>query len=408
MGMASIFMPTVFGIIADRWANTERLYGVLHIFYAMGLVCLAQVTDPDMFFWVMLFSMGCYMPTLALSNALAYSALSRENYDIIKIFPQIRVWGTVGFIAAMWVTNLTGSKATVWQFYIAACGSILLAFHALLFLPKCPPENAKAEAPKWKKVFGVEAFCLFANYKMALFFLFSMFLGAALQLANAYGDVFVSEFAYYPKYVESWAVKYSTVIISVSQISEMLFILAIPFVLQRFGIRRVMIFAMLAWVLRFGLFAYGNPSDGLWMIILSCIVYGLAFDFFNISGSLFVESSTSSRTRSSAQGIFMMMTNGIGAVLGAQISGFAIDKYFTVGYSSMLELAGRLETTVDNNVLLHFVRSRGIEVYEGMLSRPVLLRDWHGIWLVFAVYMLIVTIAFVLLFKDADERDVVS
>jgi NHS family xanthosine MFS transporter len=169
-----------------------------------------------------------------------------------------------------------------------------------------------------------------------------------------------------------------------------------------------MIFAMLAWVLRFGLFAYGNPSDGLWMIILSCIVYGLAFDFFNISGSLFVESSTSSRTRSSAQGIFMMMTNGIGAVLGAQISGFAIDKYFTVGYSSMLELAGRLETTVDNNVLLHFVRSRGIEVYEGMLSRPVLLRDWHGIWLVFAVYMLIVTIAFVLLFKDADERDVVS
>src|SRR5690606_11173995 len=126
----------------------------------------------------------------------------------------------------------------------------------------------------------------------------------SIQLTNAYGDVFLSEFSFYPKYANSLVVEGSTIIMSISQISETLFILAIPFFLKRFGIRNVMLFAMVAWVLRFGLFAFGNPSDGLWMIILSCVVYGLAFDFFNISGSLFVESSTDSKIRSSAQGLF--------------------------------------------------------------------------------------------------------
>src|SRR5690554_5184709 len=199
---------------------------------------------------------------------------------------------------------------------------------------------------------GLEAFKLFANYKMALFFIFSMFLGGALQLTNAYGDVFIDEFKHFPKYLDSFVVKYSTVIMSISQISETLFILAIPFFLKRFGIRQVMIFAMVAWISRFGLFAYGNPTDGLWMIIVSCVVYGMAFDFFNISGSLFVETSTDSRIRSSAQGLFMMMTNGIGAVLGSQVSGIIIDKYFTTSYNTLADLAVRLQTTVDNSHLL--------------------------------------------------------
>ena len=399
MGLASLFMPTLMGIIADRWVNAERLYVALHFLYAACLIYLTTVTDPNSFFTVMLLAMCCYMPTLALSNSIAYSSLTNAKYDLIKAFPPIRVWGTVGFIAAMWITNLSGNKATEFQFYIAAAGSIFLALYSLFFIPKCPPQHLTKENAKLSEILGLEAFKLFGNYKMALFFIFSMFLGAALQLTNAYGDVFLSEFANFPKYADSIVVERSTIIMSISQISETLFILAIPFFLKKFGIRNVMLFAMVAWVLRFGLFAYGDPSSGLWMIILSCIVYGLAFDFFNISGSLFVESSTDSKIRSSAQGMFMMMTNGFGAILGSQVSGWMIDKYFTNSYSNANELATHLQTNVDNTKFLEFVNSKGATIQNGILDNVIQLKDWHNIWLTFAGYTLVIVIAFALLFK---------
>lgn len=399
MGIASLFMPTLIGIIADRWVNAEKLYSLLHFLYAICLIYLAQVDNPSTFFTVILAAMCCYMPTLALSNSIAYSSLTDSKYDLIKAFPPIRVWGTVGFIAAMWITNLSGNKSTELQFYIAAIGSIFLALYSLFMIPKCPPQRLIKENAKWTELLGLEAFKLFANYKMALFFIFSMFLGAALQLTNAYGDVFLSEFAFYPKYANSLVVEGSTIIMSISQISETLFILAIPFFLKRFGIRNVMLFAMIAWVLRFGLFAYGDPSGGLWMIILSCVVYGLAFDFFNISGSLFVESSTDSKIRSSAQGLFMMMTNGFGAVFGSISSGWLIDKYFTQGYNNINDLATRLETTVDNSKFLEFIQSRGVTIENNLFSDVIYLKDWHNIWLTFAAYTLLIVIAFAILFK---------
>ena len=399
MGIASLFMPTIVGIVADKWVNAERLYVLLHVLYGICLIYLTKVDNPGTFFTVILLAMCCYMPTLALSNSIAYSSLTNAKYDLIKAFPPIRVWGTVGFIAAMWITNLSGNKATEYQFYIAAIGSFTLGAYSLFFIPKCPPQRLTRENAKWTEVFGLEAFKLFGNYKMALFFIFSMFLGAALQLTNAYGDVFLSEFANYPKYANSIVVERSTIIMSISQISETLFILAIPFFLKRFGIRNVMLFAMVAWVLRFGLFAFGDPSTGLWMIILSCVVYGLAFDFFNISGSLFVESSTDSKIRSSAQGLFMMMTNGIGAVMGSQASGWLIDKYFTHEFTNVDALAKNLETTSDNPKLLEFISSKGISIQNGLLDTAIYLKDWHNIWLAFAGYTLVIVIAFSILFK---------
>lgn len=408
MGIASLFMPTIIGIIADRWINAEKLYSCLHFLYALCLIYLARVEDPNTFFYVMLAAMCCYMPTLALSNSIAYSSLTAAKYDLIKAFPPVRVWGTVGFIAAMWITNLSGNKATEFQFYIAAAGSITLALYSLFVIPKCPPQRLIKENSKWTELLGLEAFKLFANYKMALFFIFSMFLGAALQLTNAYGDVFLSEFSFYPKYANSLVVEGSTIIMSISQISETLFILAIPFFLKRFGIRNVMLFAMVAWVLRFGLFAFGNPSDGLWMIILSCVVYGLAFDFFNISGSLFVESSTDSKIRSSAQGLFMMMTNGFGAVFGSISSGWLIDKYFTQGFNNVNDLAKRLETTVDNSKFLEFINSRGITIENGIFNEVLYLKDWHNIWLTFAGYTLLIVIAFAILFKHKHNPQEVN
>lgn len=367
MGIASLFMPTLTGIIADRWVNAERLYGILHVLYGCVLFYLPQVTTPTDFIYIMLLAMCFYMPTIALSNSISYTSLKNdEEADVVKDFPPIRVWGTVGFIVAMWVTNLSGNKASEIQFYIAGIAAVLLGVYAFT-LPKCKPQHLKSEKASFMESIGLEAFKLFGSYKMALFFIFSMFLGGALQLTNAYGDVFLDEFKRIPEYADSFVVKYSTIIMSISQISETLFILAIPFFLKKFGIKKVMLISMFAWVFRFGLFAFGNPTDGLWMIILSCIVYGMAFDFFNISGSLFVETSTNSKIRSSAQGLFMMMTNGFGAVLGSFTSGWAIDKYFT---------------------------------HDGQ-------RDWHTIWIAFAVYAFVVAIAFAVLFKhEHNPKDV--
>lgn len=401
MGFASLFMPTVTGIIADRWVNAERLYGLLHILYAVVLFCLPMVSDPTTFIYVMFLAMCCYMPTISLSNSISYTALKQSNSDIVKDFPPIRVWGTIGFIVAMWITNLTDSKASANQFYIAGIAAVVLGLYAFT-LPKCPPKyNSVFDSSEGKKT---SAFKLFADYKMALFFVFSMFLGGALQLTNAYGDVFLSEFENFPKYADSFVVERSTIIMSISQISETLFILAIPFFLKRFGIKQVMLISMLAWVLRFGLFAFGDPVGGLWMIILSCVVYGMAFDFFNISGSLFVEGNTDAKTRSSAQGLFMMMTNGVGAVLGSVISGWVIQNYFTKAYTKATDLATHLQTDVANEHFLGFVKKKGASVLaDGNLSSVVEMKDWPNIWLAFAAYALVIAIAFAFMFKHKHD-----
>ncbi|KQS45696.1 MULTISPECIES: nucleoside permease [Flavobacterium] len=388
LGLSSLFMPALTGIIADKWLNAEKLYGILHILYGLILLYVPEVNDPSILFYVIFGAMICYMPTISLSNSIAYTILKNNKYDVVKVFPPIRVWGTIGFIVAMWITNIfssptppnifkdlglsvgnamssvSGNPIYANQFYIAAFVAILLGIYSFT-LPKCPPQKSIAEDASFVEQLGLNAFKLFSSYKMALFFIFSMFLGGALQLTNMYGDAFLNDFAKIPEYKDSFVVEYSTIIMSISQVSETLFILAIPFFLKRFGIKQVMLFSMIAWVLRFGLFAYGDPVQGLWMIILSCIVYGMAFDFFNISGSLFVETTTDSKIRASAQGLFMMMTNGVGAYLGSVISGYAIDKYFTHG-----------ET-----------------------------KDWHSIWLSFALYALIISIAFAVMFKHKHKPE---
>ncbi|MGN6401892.1 MAG: nucleoside permease [Flavisolibacter sp.] len=364
MGIASLFMPSIAGYIADKYINAEKLYGIFHICGGIVLFCLPMVGAPKWFFWVLLLNMIFYMPTIALSNAVAYAALKRSGANVVKVFPPIRVWGTVGFIVALWVVSLLHFETSPNQFYVASAAAILLGLYSFT-LPPSPPQYKRAKhGENTQSALSLNAFALFKNYKMAMFFIFAMLLGAALQLTNAYGDTFLHDFASNPAYSGTTTVKYPAIIMSISQISETLFILAIPFFLRRFGIKQVMLISMIAWVLRFGLFAYGNPGDGLWMIILSCIVYGMAFDFFNISGSLFVETETNHSIRASAQGLFMMMTNGVGAVLGSLISGLVIKHYFTNTNGS---------------------------------------KDWHGIWISFALYSLVVAILFLILFKHKHK-----
>ncbi|UOQ66873.1 nucleoside permease [Hymenobacter volaticus] len=368
MGIASIFMPSLMGIVADKWVNAEKLYGALHILGGIVLFTVPLVTDPGTMFWVMLLNMIFYMPTLALSIAVSYSVLKREGLDVVKDYPPIRVWGTIGFIVAMWTVSLLGFEKSANQFYVASGAAILLGFYSFT-LPKCPPTAKDMPSRSLVDVLGLKSFALLRDTKMLTFFLFAMLLGAALQLTNAYGDTFLHDFDKIPAYQDTLTVKYPAIIMSISQISETLFILAIPFFLRRFGIKQVMFISMIAWVLRFGLFAYGDPGNGLWMIILSCIVYGMAFDFFNISGSLFVETQTAPSIRASAQGLFMMMTNGFGAVLGSSLSGIIIQAYFT---------------NADNS------------------------KDWHSIWITFALYALVIAILFVVLFKHKHEPQAIE
>ncbi|KAF0132119.1 MAG: MFS transporter NHS family xanthosine permease [Bacteroidetes bacterium] len=359
MGISSLFMPAIAGIIADRWVSAQKLYGIFHLLGAVMLAIIPRIDDPTTFFWLMLVNMMFYMPTIALSITVAYSSLKKEGLDVVKNYPPIRVWGTVGFIVAMWVVSLFHFEVSAVQFYVASSASVLLGLYAFS-LPDCPPSPQQTEKKSFLNALGLNAFALLKDSKMALFFIFAMLLGAALQLTNMYGDTFLHDFKNIPAYQDLIAVKYPAIIMSISQISETLFILTIPFFLKRFGIKNVMLFSMIAWVLRFGLFGLGNPAEGLWMIILSCIIYGMAFDFFNISGSLYVETQSDPRIRASAQGLFMMMTNGFGAFLGSYSSGIIIDAYFLNADGS---------------------------------------KQWPEIWYAFAGYALVVAILFAIFFK---------
>ncbi len=373
MGFASLVMPTLFGILADKW-KVNYVYAILHLLFAITMCFLPAIDSATNFFWVLLVAMCFYMPTLGLNNSVGFRLLKSEGKDPVKDFPPIRVWGTVGFIIAMWVTNYftkdwgLGQSIKV-SFYIAAVMAVVLSLIAFFALPNMPNEEGSAPIKKttWVERLGLSAFVLFKQKQMALFFIFSLLLGGALQLTNAYGDSFLQDATVFPK--GGLINDFSTIILSVSQISETLFILAIPFFMSRFGIKRVMLISMLAWVLRFALFGLaGNDGLGFTLILLSCIVYGMAFDFFNISGALFVEENTDSNIRSSAQGVFMLMTNGVGAVLGNIIAGYVIATWF-------------------ENPETH-------------------IKDWPGIWFTFAAYALVVGVVFAFVFKYDGKKAV--
>ncbi len=373
MGFTSLVMPTLFGILADKW-KVNYVYAILHLLFAITMCFLPAIDSATNFFWVLLVAMCFYMPTLGLNNSVGFRLLKSEGKDPVKDFPPIRVWGTVGFIIAMWVTNYftkdwgLGQSIKV-SFYIAAVMAVVLSLIAFLALPNMPNEEGSAPIKKttWVERLGLSAFVLFKQKQMALFFIFSLLLGGALQLTNAYGDSFLQDATVFPK--GGLINDFSTIILSVSQISETLFILAIPFFMSRFGIKRVMLISMLAWVLRFALFGLaGNDGLGFTLILLSCIVYGMAFDFFNISGALFVEENTDSNIRSSAQGVFMLMTNGVGAVLGNIIAGYVIATWF-------------------ENPETH-------------------IKDWPGIWFTFAAYALVVGVVFAFVFKYDGKKAV--
>ncbi|XKM12878.1 nucleoside permease [Orbaceae bacterium ac157xtp] len=368
MGIASLIMPSLLGIVADRWMPANRLYMLCHLIGAVTLCLAASITTPGLMTFVMLIHCLAYMPTIAISNSVSYFCLESEKYDVVNDFPAIRVFGTIGFIVAMWAVGFLELKGSNIQLYIGAVASILLCLVALT-LPHISVSTKNInEKQSIVSLLGLDAFVLLKQPRMAIFFLFAVLLGAVLQITNTFGDPFIGDFAKNPVFADSLVVKYSPILLSISQISEVVFILFVPFFLRRFGIKYVMLISMIAWMLRFGLFAFGDPSPiGFIWLLLSMIVYGCAFDFYNISGSIYVEKTVEPKIRNSAQGLFMAMTNGVGAYIGSMGSGWVVDYFTTNG-----------------------------------------VKDWSSIWFVFAGYSLLIAVIFMVAFKNDDKEFAVT
>ena len=418
-GIVSLFMPAMMGIVADRWIEAQKLQSICH-FLAGGFMLAAgwygiqsgANVQFGTLFTLYTLSVAFYMPTIALTNSVAFNALVKAGMDTVKDFPPIRVFGTIGFIAAEWSVDLLGFQATPNQFFLSGGLSILMAAYSLT-LPACPVKEVEGNVDLVDAL-GLKAFALFKQKKMALFFIFSMLLGMCLQVTNSYANPFLGSFEAMQEYSSTFAVQHSNMLISISQICEALCILAIPFFLKRFGIKNVMLMAMFAWVFRFGFFGVGNPGSGLIFFILSCIVYGFAFDFFNISGALYVDQETSPEMRSSAQGLFMMMTNGVGAtigVLGAQaIVTKLVPSVNWSAYGVAQDEAGKYlwlefwdkikEIATPSEELLETLRQIAVKAGEVWAG-------WQEAWYIFAGFALVVAIAFWIFFpKTPANKDI--
>lgn len=373
-GIVSIFMPAIIGIIADKYIQAQKVLGLCHGIAGLAMIAAGYygLVAGDSVNFATLFSLysisvAFYMPTIALSNSVAYSGLEKFGMDTVKDFPPIRVFGTVGFICSMLFVNFMSIDGVQFQlsynqFFTSGVIGLVLAAYAFT-LPACPVAKG-GKSKSVAEAFGLKAFALFKKKDMAIFFIFSMLLGVSLQITNGFANPFITHFKEIPEYANAWGAQNANALISLSQLSETLCILLIPFAMKFFGIKKVMLIAMFAWVFRFGLFGAGNPGSGVWMFVLSCLVYGVAFDFFNISGSLYVNMKTDEKIRSSAQGLFMLMTNGIGATIGTLGAQEIVNKF----------------------------------VYNA--AEP----SWSTAWYIFAAYALVVGVLFMILFKDPKKQ----
>ena len=393
-GIVSIFMPTLMGIIADKYIQPQRVLGLCHLVaggFMLGCWWMGyeagfgqEIENKSLFIALYTLSVAFFMPTIALTNTTAFTILKNNGLDTVKDFPPIRVLGTVGFIMMMWFVNCAvwedGSfsmtladnahkfQYTYMQFFVSGILSIVLFLYCFT-LPQCKLVK-KEQKVSLVESLGLNAFKLFKTRQMALFFIFSALLGMCLQVTNGYAGPFITSFkgSADAAVATSFAANNATLLTSISQISEALCILMIPFFLKRYGIKVVMLMSMFAWVFRFGFFGVGNPAmPGVLLFILSCIVYGVAFDFFNVSGGIFVDQECEPSIKASAQGLFMMMTNGVGATVGTLAAGEIVNYYCTW--------------------------------QDGFLQG-----DWTTCWFIFSAFALLVGVSFALVFHPEKAK----
>jgi nucleoside transporter len=373
-GIVSLFMPALVGIVADRFIPAQKVLSLCHLIAgvfmgATGAYAMSAGAEVEFgtLFSLYTMSVAFFMPTIGLSNSVAYTALNKAGLDTVKAFPPIRVFGTIGFICSMLFVDFAGFQGTYEQFFVSAVLGLCLSAYALT-LTNCPVDKSAGKSNSLVDILGLRAFTLFKNKDMAVFFIFSMLLGVSLQITNGFANPFITSFKGVAEYADTFGANHANALISLSQVSETLCILLIPFFLKKFGIKKVMLIAMFGWVLRFGLFGLGNPGEGVWMFILSMVVYGVAFDFFNISGSLYVDKVTDTSIRSSAQGLFMIMTNGIGATIGTLSAQAVVNNFVYSQTDPLAQIAG-----------------------------------WNTSWLIFAGYALVVAVLFAIIFREPKD-----
>ncbi len=314
LAIATMISPFFVGMVADRYFAAQKVMGILHIVGGILLFLASKITTNGAFYWVILFYSLAYMPTIALSNSVAF----RQMTDIGTQFPPIRVFGTIGWVISGFMISFLGIEQTPLTFYMAALVSVALGLYSF-FLPDTPPQK-ELPASSAKSVMGIDALVLFRDKPYLIFFIAAIFVCIPLSFYFGFANLFLNQSG-----MQNTAGK-----MVLGQISEALFILAIPFLFNRIGVKKMLMIGMTAWLLRYLCFAYGNMGPNVWMLYTGIILHGVCYDFFFVTGYMYTEKKSNERIKSASQGLFTFVTYGLGMFIGTWFSGF-VTTYYTVG-----------------------------------------------------------------------------
>jgi nucleoside transporter len=346
LAIATMISPFFVGMIADRFFAAQRIMGVLHLVGALLLFLATRITDNTAFYWVILFYSLLYMPTIALSNSVAFNQMT----DPGKQFPWIRVFGTLGWIVAGLLIGNLGWEKTYNTFYLAAGVSAALGLFSFV-LPNTPPK-ANAAGTSASKALGTEAFVLFKYKPYLIFFIAAVLVCIPLSFYYGFANPFLNELG-----MHNAAGK-----MILGQVSEAVFILAIPFLFTNIGVKNMLLLGMTAWILRYVCFAYGNIGANEWMLYAGIILHGVCYDFFFVTGYMYTEKKAGEKIKNAAQGLFTFATYGVGMFIGTWFSGYIVDQH----------KVGKMH-------------------------------DWKGIWFVPAMIAAGVLVYFILFFREKKQ-----
>lgn len=347
LAIATMISPFFVGMIADRYFSAQRIMGILHLIGGALLYTATAISENNTFYWIILLYSLVYMPTIALSNSVAFGQMS----DPGKQFPWIRVFGTLGWIVAGVLIGQLGIEKTNTTFIMASVVSAALGLYSFL-LPNTPPKG-KAAGASASKALGTEAFVLFKNKPYLIFIIAAILVCIPLSFYYGFANLFLNELK-----VENAATK-----MTLGQISEAVFIIAIPFLFNRIGVKNMLLMGMTAWILRYICFANGDTGANMWMLYAGIILHGICYDFFFVTGYMYTEKKAGEKIKNAAQGLFTFATYGVGMFIGTWFSGVVVDKY-------------KISDTSHN---------------------------WNGIWMVPAYIAIGVLVYFLLFFREKRE-----
>lgn len=400
IGLVSIITPSLLGRLADKSGHPEKLLGLCHLVAAIIMLTMWRygMTHPHLSFGVLfplyLLFLAFYMPTMALANTATFGLLSQNGYNTVTSFPSIRIWGTVGFIAAMWFVNSAywhdgslgfslsdtiGHLRFQYNAMQLLCSGIMGVLTSLysFSLPSLQPLDQTSNDTKSDKIPLMTSIrMMFDKREIAVFLIFVVFSGVCLQISNGFVTPFITHFSGMAEYAESFASGNATMLFSLSQISEAVCILLVGLSLKWRGIRFVYAVGLLAWALRFFMLGEGNPGVGIWLLVGSMLVYGVAFNFITIAGHIYIQQVSPPNMKGFAQGLMMFMSNGVGATFGTLVAGAIVNKWC---HWEMVKMSG--------------------------LEMPMRLcvGDWIYPWSIFAAYAFVVMIMWLIFFRQKHD-----